>query len=270
MPLNIDYHTYQGHVTHNNAYLTFEPQPPLSHWIQCFWQLNVPEGKFCYRSVPDNSVDCIINVNCPEDTFIVTPFLSSIVFKLAGPVSYFGIRFRILGHQGLISTPLGEWSAADDDTKTAEVLPDHVLHAIYECIDKSLQFETRCKYITTILLSTVQYPDIDPRLACYIRYCSQNIASNISLSDKQCSEFGLSARQLRRLTQLYLGLSPRGFARVLRFQNTLQAMNSASNKSAWADHYYDQPHFIREFKNLSGLTPTEFKSLSVLYNSESS
>lgn len=268
MPLNIDYHPYQGHVAYNNAYLTFSPSPPLNHWIQSFWQLNVPDGKFCYRSVPDNSVDWIINVNCPEDIFIVTPFLSSIVFKLTGPVSYFGIRFRILGHQGLIPTPLGEWRTTDDDTETAEVLPDHVLHAVYECIGKPLQFGARCKYLTSILLSAVQPPNIDPRLARYIRYCQQNVSSNINLSDKQCSEFGVSARQLRRLTHLHLGLSPREFARVFRFQHTLRAMNTASSETAWVDHYYDQPHFIREFKSLSGLTPSEFNSLSVLYNNE--
>jgi len=270
MPLHIDYHPHQGRVEHNNAYLTFSPSRPLNHFIQSFWQLNVPDGRFCYRSMPDNCVDLIINVNCPDDTVIITPFSSSIVFELAGPVSYFGIRFRILGHQALISTPIGEWNTADDDTKTVEVLPDHVLHAVYESIRKSLQFRARCKYLTTILLSAMQRPCIDQRLACYIRYFHQNISSNIDLSDKQCSEFGLSARQLRRLTQLHLGLSPREFARVLRFQHTLQAMDATSYKPAWVEHYYDQPHFIREFKSLSGLTPTEFKSLSVLYNSESS
>lgn len=267
MPLNIDYQPCQGQVTDNNAYQTFEPLPPLNHWIQSFWQLDVPAGKFCYRSVPDNSGDWIINLNCPEDDFIITPFSSSIVFELTGPISYFGVRFRILGQQGLITTPLGEWSVVDNEIKTAEVLPNHVLHAVYESICKPLQFNTRCQHLSTLLLSRVKYPDIDSRLARYIRYCCNSPTSNLDLSDKQCSEFGVSARQLRRLTQLYLGLSSKDFARVIRFQRTFQAIGTASYRSAWADHYYDQPHYIREFKRLTGLTPTEFKDLSVLYNS---
>lgn len=270
MILDTDYHPRQGLVRYDDAYLTLLPSPPLNHWIQSFWQLNVPSGKFFYRGVPDNSVDWIINLDCPEDTFVVAPFSSSIVFEMAGPVTYFGIRFRILGHQGLIPGPLGEWVSEDGATRAVEVIPNYVLNAVYECIEKALRFDQRCKCLTAVLLGLVQRSDIDSRLARYIRYCSQNISSNISFSAKQCSEFGISSRQLRRLTQLYLGLSPRDFARVLRFQHTLQVMSATSHKIAWAEHYYDQPHFIREFKRLAGLTPTEFRNLSVLYNSEES
>jgi len=265
MPINIDFNPYQGRVEQNNAYLTFLPSPPLCHWIQSFWQLNVPSGVYCYRSMPDNCVDLIINVNCPEDIFIITPFSSSIVFDLVGPISYFGIRFRVLGHGGLISTPLGEWSK-DVGIQASDLLPGHILHGIYECFGKPLQFSTRCINLSVILLSVIRHPEIDSRLARYIRFCHTNTASRISISDKQCADFGLSARQLRRLSQLYLGLSPRDLARVFRFQCMLQIMNTANNNAAWADHYYDQSHFICEFKNLSGLTPNQFKGLSVLYN----
>jgi len=268
MLLDIDYQPCQGHVEQSGAYQTFFPPPPLSHWVQCFWQLNVPVGNFCYRSMPDNSVDWIININDPEKSFIITPFSSSIVFELTGPVSFFGVRFRILGYEGVISAPLGEWASVSDDAGAAEVLPDHVLYAAYESINKSTNFIERCKYMSTILLRTVKTPSIDLRLARYIRYCHNNINSNISLSDKQCSEFGLSSRQLRRLTQLHLGLTPRDFSRVFRFQHMLKILDMGGSNIAWAGHYYDQSHYIREFKSLSGLTPTEFRKLSALYNHE--
>ena len=99
MPIDIDFNPSQGHVAQNNAYLNCVPSAPLSHWVQSFWQLNVPSGDYCYRSMPDNCVDLIINANDPQDIFIVSPFSSATEFDLVGPVSYFGIRFRVLGHQ---------------------------------------------------------------------------------------------------------------------------------------------------------------------------
>lgn len=266
MSLNIDYRPCQGRVTHRNLFLSYCPSPPLSHWVESFWQLNVPAGEFFYRSVPDNSVDLIVNVDCPEDIFIVTPFSSSIIFKMEGPTSYFGIRFRILGHRGLISVPLGEWSESTNEVKAAELLEESVLSAVFQCIGTSNTFTHRCCNLYPILIGAMQLTAVDRRLTRYIRYAHKNISSNISLSDRQCSEFGLSARQLRRLAHLYLGLSPRDYMRVLRFQHTLRIMNTTNCDTVWQDHYYDQPHFIREFKSLSGLSPKKFRSLSVLYN----
>ncbi len=120
------------------------------------------------------------------------------------------------------------------------------------------------------LLSNVKCAEVDTRLARYIRYCHKNTGSHLDLSDKQCAEFGVSARQLRRLTKQHLGLLPKDFARVLRFQRVVNAIHVAQPDTVWLDYYYDQPHFIREFKRMSGLTPTQFKNLSVLYNHSSS
>ncbi len=265
MLASIDFTPYQGRVEQSNAYLCSLPLPPLRHCIQSFWQLNVPSGNYYYRSMPDNCVDLIINVNCPEDISIITPFSSSIVFDLEGPVSYFGIRFKVLGHGFLISTPLGEWRG-DEILQIENLIPSQVLDSIYDCISHSKSFHERCINLSRILFNAMDYYKVDSRLAGYIHYSYTNLTSKVSLSDSQCSDFGLSARQLRRLSQLYLGLTPRELNRIFRFQSILQNMNGANNKLAWADYYYDQSHFVREFKRLSGVTPSQFKSLSVLYN----
>lgn len=265
MELKIDFNPQQGHVSYEGAYESCLPAAPLNQWVQSFWQLNVPSGHFSYHSVPDNCVDWVINTECFEDSFVVAPFLSPLVFDLAGPVSYFGIRFRVLGQQTLISTPLGEW-ALEDEIHARELLSNSLIHEIFESVNRSMCFHKRCHQVAKTILSNVQPVNIDTRVARYIRYCDQNPLSNIRLSDAQCAEFGLSARQLRRLSQLYLGMSPRDFARVLRFQRTLNSMKSMRQSMAWHDHYYDQPHYIREFKRLAGLTPSKFANSSVLYN----
>jgi AraC-like DNA-binding protein len=266
MPINCDYAPSQGVVEKANAYLVFKPSPPLSHWVYELWQLNVPEGQYCYRSLPDNCVDIIINLTVPEEGFVVTPFSSAKAFQITGPVSYFGIRFHPLGHQGMISEPLGSWNNGDNVVSTDELMSGHLLSVIQDGAGESVCFQERCDYFSKTLPGMLRRYEIDARLVRYIHYCHRNITSSINLSDKQCSAFGLSARHLRRLTGQYLGLSPREFAKVLRFQQTIWLMNGEYCPSQWARFYYDQPHFIREFKKMSGVTPRAFHNSSVLYN----
>jgi AraC-like DNA-binding protein len=264
MTLNIDIHSCQGRVEQAKAYSTLKPLSPLNHWVKEFWQLNVPDGRYFYRSVPDNCVDMIVNLKRPEEAFFVTPFSTAKVFEMTGPISYFGIRFNILGHQGIIAAPLGGWNDVDSVIDIDAILSKRTLNALYGGIYKPMSFQNRCNYFSKTLLGVLHPYEIDPRLMRYILYCNHN--TTIDLSERQCSEFGVSARQLRRLTSQYLGLTPRGFAKTLRFQNTLQAINTGNSYNLWLNYYYDQPHFNRDFKNMSGVTPSEFKTMSVLYN----
>jgi len=73
---------------------------------------------------------------------------------------------------------------------------------------------------------------------------------------------GMSASQLRRLFNEQVGLSPKGYARLIRFDQALVARRSAPERS-WTDilhdlGYYDQAHFIREFHMFTGISPTRY------------
>ncbi len=265
----LDYNPTQGSVIGGRAYHTSQPAPPLNQWVQSYWQLTVPKGRYHFHSIPDNSVDWIINLNCFDDNFLIPPFLSSTIFDIDGPASFFGIRFRILGHQGLISEPLGEWCEASS-LKAQSLLSADVVYSVYESIVSGKSFDERCHRLSAAILPFITLSDVDVRLSRYIQYCYSNASSNLDLSDSRASEFGVSARQLRRLSKQYTGLPPKDFSKVLRFQNALKAMNESQHSKTYLDLYYDQPHWIREFKCLSGVTPSQFRKMSVLYNDPSS
>jgi AraC-like DNA-binding protein len=266
MPLNIDYHSSQGSVSDKSRYLTHRPTAPLNRWLHEFWQLIVPLGSFHYRSIPDNCVDFIINLMDPTEAFIVTPFSSAKVFDMVGPVTYFGIRFRPLGYQGLISDPIGAWNNTEHIIDARDLLSEQILLTLCQTTYTSMSFQARCDSFSTLLLGLLQDYKVDLRLARYLIYCDQHTNFSIDLSNKQCAEFGISARQLRRITSQYLGMSPNAYAKTLRFQQTLREMKNKSLAAVAASYYYDQPHFIRDFKSFSGLTPNEFSRMSVLYN----
>jgi len=60
----------------------------------------------------------------------------------------------------------------------------------------------------------------------------------------------------------YVGLTPKVYQRILRFNEIFQKINE-EEKITWADvayqcGYSDQSHFIKEFQHFSGLNPKEF------------
>ena len=72
-------------------------------------------------------------------------------------------------------------------------------------------------------------------------------------------ESGLSTRRFGELFQREIGLNPKAFARLRRFQHALCHVHATPNPD-WCDlaaatGYADQAHFIREFRSFSGLTP---------------
>jgi methylphosphotriester-DNA--protein-cysteine methyltransferase len=74
---------------------------------------------------------------------------------------------------------------------------------------------------------------------------------------------GLGARQLERRFRARVGLPPKALARVLRFQAVLEAAGRGGQ--AWVslalDHgYFDQPHLVRDFRQLGGDSPTRLLS----------
>lgn len=79
--------------------------------------------------------------------------------------------------------------------------------------------------------------------------------------DDLVAETGVSARQIERLAKRYYGASPKLLARKYRALQAAVRMGTGA-AADWSDaageHFYDQSHFIREFKQFVGMTPNKF------------
>ena len=73
-------------------------------------------------------------------------------------------------------------------------------------------------------------------------------------------DLGLSSRQLERLFLERIGLSPKRYMRLRRFEHALSLtrLEHPAREVAFAAGYADQAHFIREFRNFCGTTPRRF------------
>lgn len=75
------------------------------------------------------------------------------------------------------------------------------------------------------------------------------------------AEAGLSARQIERLARRIYGAPPKLLSRKYRALRAASAI--AADQLPWSEvvgeAYYDQSHFIRDFKRFTGLTPRQFQ-----------
>jgi len=72
-------------------------------------------------------------------------------------------------------------------------------------------------------------------------------------------DLGVSARHLRRVFRENVGVSPKTFAKLARFDRALRGARGGARRN-WAEiaadaGYYDQAHLIAEFRSISGVTP---------------
>lgn len=87
---------------------------------------------------------------------------------------------------------------------------------------------------------------------------SPNLMSIEQISNK----VGYSQKHLIKLFKDNVGLTPKGFLKIIRFQKAIEEIAAAKEPSwtgiAYESGYYDQAHFINDFKVFSGYTPQQY------------
>jgi AraC-like DNA-binding protein len=99
--------------------------------------------------------------------------------------------------------------------------------------------------------------DTNTRLAqCAARRLQSRSVASVA------ENLGVSERHLRRVFREVVGLSPKAFFKVMRFERALKAARDGRNPG-WSEiavdaGYYDQAHMIADFRSIAGTTPREF------------
>ena len=77
-------------------------------------------------------------------------------------------------------------------------------------------------------------------------------------------KFHVGPRHLERRFLKAVGLPQKAFSRIVRFNNALKLIEqkdfSTFSNVAYDGGFYDQAHFIRDFKDLTGLNPKQYFS----------
>jgi AraC-like DNA-binding protein len=125
--------------------------------------------------------------------------------------------------------------------------------------------EDQLKSINELLLRLLSIRDgkIESSIHHAIMHLSAN-SLHARLEEVRAS-LKITERTFERKFEQYVGVSPKLFLRICRFRESLQQINQKSftklSDVAYENGYADQSHFIRTFKEFTGLSPLEYHKL---------
>lgn len=196
-------------------------------------------------------------VRAPGPVHVQGPTSGAAHYAATGALHLFGVGLLPEGWARLIGEPADRF--ADDVVDLAGVVgpsANRVLCEMAEATDDAARVAAADRFFLGLLARARSAPQWFTRLAD-----DWLTASSSPDVDTLVRASGMSARSVERLAKRVYGASPKLLSRKYR---TLTAAVRLGNGeiSGWADlpdtAYYDQPHFIREFKQFVGLTPSRF------------
>jgi len=240
--------------------------PELSDVLICMWEsISVDiTGSLTDVIVADGCIDLIVNV---IDKAIYYCGLSKTKFNFNSmfPEHYFGFRLKPGAFYALTGAHA---TAAMDD-----ILP---LEDVDSQFDKDSFFEMETPEMKRILINYLTHLAKNVRKSDYMQLFEHLYTKKFSTTELLYDYMELSPRQIQRQFKKHYGLTPQMVISIIKFQHCLKVLlEQPSDRSHLIENYYDQSHFINEFKKNIGLTPVEFinlsklRKVSLLYNTKS-
>jgi len=138
-------------------------------------------------------------------------------------------------------------------------IDDLLKTTITEQISNTASTDEKIALLSTFLLRQLQRTNINSQKP---DFAIAQLEKGMSLQDVQ-NELKMSERSLERYFKQYIGISPKLFSRIGRFQSALEIIRHPPFEKltdiAYQSDYFDQSHFIRDFKEFAGTSPKKFK-----------
>lgn len=248
--------------------------PFLARCVEHLW---VARGRLpsLWRNMilPDGAVELIINLGdpqklChPDDYLRSTSFRHSwisgertapIVIDEAGDVHLIGVRLRAGGAWPFLGLPLSEFTGR---VVELDAVLGREIDRLRDELGEALDDEARFNLVEAWLLRRMRTRAQPPRAVSYALEIIRRGGDAVRIGHI-ADEVGLSHKHLLREFDRCVGLRPKTFARVCSFQRAIDWIGHKPSVD-WADAavacgYYDQAHFIHEFRAFSGLTPASY------------
>ncbi len=251
----------------------FEPGGELAGLVKCYWTLESPKEKTPARNtiVPDGCMKLIFHYGDPYKhypkngsdlllprCFLIGQLTRPYEVKPTGETGTFFVCFHPNGFLPFTTIPIKQMR---NTAVPLEKLFGEDGQQLEQSILNAKSTSERINLIEMFLNSRLTNKETVDNI---VKSTVETIlAAHGQFSvNKLSQQNNINRRQLVRKFSSAIGLSPKQLSKTIRIQATLKTLLTKEVRNltdlAHENEYFDQAHFIKEFKEFTGLTPKEF------------
>jgi AraC-like DNA-binding protein len=197
-----------------------------------------------------------IQCGSTNGTMICGTHSENFIIRDAGKISVIGVHFKPGGGGAFFELPAGE--LYNERISVNEIWKTRAVELRDRLVQESAP-ETRFWVLEQFLMQMLRPINYHPAVNFALQQLQQSANSTIRSITEQT---GFSARHFNQLFRDQVGITPKLFCRIQRFQKVLE-MLSVKAPVDWLDiaftcGYFDQAHLIHDFRAFADCTPTEY------------
>jgi AraC-like DNA-binding protein len=254
-------------------YSSHEPAPPLGKFIHHFWHCTAAPSHARQRILPSGTNELVINL-CEDEVRIHDSeqlegwrrfpgiavsgaYAGAFDIDPSQSASMMGVHFRPGGAFPFFGAAVAEFA---NSHLALEVLWGRLAVELRERLCSAATPQRRFQILEDTLKARLRWLSEHPAVSLALDiFGPAGIRHSVRAVAKRV---GLSQRRFIQVFTAQVGLTPKLFCRVLRFQHVREVVVRAATPN-WAEvaldcGYYDQPHLIHDFQEFSGLSPTDY------------
>lgn len=251
--------------------VSYRPGPPLNEFVENFWLIEGGQARRLEKILPTGMIELVINLKSneihihdwerPEQyqrlsgavfsgtysrSFICNALqheaIMGVHFKAGGAFPFLGAGANELTNaHGHLADIWGRFGVELRERLCAASTPEERFRIMEAALRSRFHDPTRCQ--------------LPIKMALKMLTIAGNRASVRDVSRK----LGFSQRRFIQIFNSVVGLTPRVFCRISRFQQA-RVLAEKTDRPDWAElaltcGYFDQSHLIRDFREFSGSTP---------------
>lgn len=243
----------------------YVPAAPLSEFVGFFWYWRGHDEQYSReRVLPMGTAELVINLGTgsTNGAGISGPRSRAVIIERTACDELLGIHFNAGGAFPFLGCPFGNLQGLSITLSDLWGAPraEELLCLLHQSRTVERRFRILEEWLKRIVDRPLKH---HPAVSFAIKEFQRD--PGLLSSAAVAEEVNLSQRRFIQLFRDEVGMTPKLFCRVQRFHNVI-SMTRKLETVDWADvavshGYFDQSHFIHEFQEFSGVSPTRYMSL---------